>query len=127
MRLDQTVLDDQDQPLDRAPDSGLFTDIPRPIWIMFLSAWALVFGLFGLFFTTDGPATLAVVTATFFALMILGLPAALARQSKCVRREFNGLIDTRNGPLGVGAAATQIVLIPIAAVIGVIAFIALEM
>jgi len=127
MRLDQNVVDDQDQPLDGAPDSGLFTDIPRPIWIMFLSAWALVFGLFGLFFTTDGPATLAVVTAAFFALMILGLPAALARQSKCVRREFNGLIDTRNGPLGVGAAATQIVLIPIAAVIGVIAFIALGM
>jgi hypothetical protein len=127
MRLDQNLLDDQDQPLDSAPDSGLFTDIPKPIWIIFLSAWALVFGLFGLFFTTDGPATLAVVTAAFFALMILGLPAALARQSKCARREFNGLIDTRNGPLGVGAAATQIVLIPIAAVIGVIAFIALGM
>jgi hypothetical protein len=127
MRLDQNLLDDQDQPLDSAPDSGLFTDIPKPIWIIFLSAWALVFGLFGLFFTTDGPATLAVVTAAFFALMILGLPAALARQSKCARREFNGLFDTRNGPLGVGAAATQIVLIPIAAVIGVIAFIALGM
>jgi hypothetical protein len=127
MRLDPDVLDDQIQPSNAAPDSGLFTDIPRPIWIMFLSAWALVFGLFGLFFTTDGPATLAVITAAFFALMILGLPAALARQSKCARRDFNGLIDTRNGPLAVAAAATQIVLIPVAAVIGVIAFILLGM
>jgi len=45
MRLDPDVLDDQIQPSNAAPDSGLFTDIPRPIWIMFLSAWALVFGV----------------------------------------------------------------------------------
>jgi hypothetical protein len=42
-------------------------------------------------------------------------------------REFTGVIDTRTGPLGVGAAATQIVLIPFATAIGLIAFIVLAM
>ena len=50
-------------------DTGVFGDIPRPIWIAFLAAWALLFGLFIIFFTADGEAALMVVTASFFALM----------------------------------------------------------
>jgi hypothetical protein len=109
------------------PDSnaGLFSDIPRPIWIAFLASWGAIFGLFALFFTTDGPATLMVFTAIFFVLMMLGLPAALGAQSKCEPREFNGIIETGTGPLGVSAAATQIVLIPAGAALGLLAFIVL--
>jgi hypothetical protein len=108
-------------------DAGLFGDIPRSIWIAFLSAWALLFGLFLIFFTKDGPASLAVVTASFFALMLLGLPAALGAQANPSTRERPRMVITHNGPLPVRAAATQILLIPVGAVIGVTLFIILGM
>lgn len=128
MPLVSEPLDDADEraapPLQ---DAGVFGDIPRAIWIAFLSAWALLFGLFIIFFTTNGPATLAVLTAAFFALMTLGLPAALGMQSKSASPHRRRTIDTRTGPLSVGAAATQILLIPVGAVTGLAAFIALAM
>ena len=129
MHLTPELLHDQDQltiePI--VPDSSPFGDIPGPIWIAFLSAWALLFGLFLIFFTTDGPATLAVVTASFFGLMLLGLPAALGAQATSPRRVPSQFVVTRNGPLPIGAAATQILLIPVGAVIGLSAFIALAL
>ena len=129
MHLTPELLHDDDQltvePV--LPDTSPFGDIPRPIWTAFLSAWALLFGLFLLFFTTDGPATLAVVTSSFFGLMLLGLPAALGAQAKSTRRAPSQFIVTRNGPLPIGAAATQILLIPVGAVIGLAAFIVLAL
>lgn len=110
-----------------APDVGLFRDIPSSIWIAFLSAWALLFGLFILFFTKDGPATFAVLTSCFFALMLLGLPTALGAQAKSPSRRWSRVIATRNGPLPFRAAATQILLIPVASVIGVSLFVLLGM
>ena len=104
-------------------DAGLFGDIPRSIWIAFLSAWAVLFGLFLIFFTRDGRATLAVVTASFFALMLLGLPAALGAQASSSTRERPRIVITHNGPLPIRAAATQILLIPVGAVIGVTLFV----
>jgi hypothetical protein len=83
----------------------------------------LLFALFLAFFTRDGPATLAVLTSSFFALMLLGLPAALGAQAKPAKRPRSRIIITRNGPLPVSAAATQMLLIPVASVIGVTAFI----
>jgi hypothetical protein len=123
------------EPLDQAdhsaapvpPDSGVFGDIPGAIWIAFLSAWALLFGLFILFFAGDGQATLAVLTASFFALMTLGLPAALGLQSKGAPHRNWTIVETRTGPLPVSAAATQILLIPVGALIGLTAFILLAM
>lgn len=109
------------------PDTSLFGDIPSPIWAAFLLAWALLFGLFLAFFTTDGPATLAVLTSSFFALMLLGLPAALGAQAKSVKRVDSRIVVTRNGPIPVGAAATQILLIPVGAVIGLLGFIILAL
>lgn len=95
-----------------------FSDIPGPIWTAFLGAWALLFGLFLVFFATDGPATMAVVTACFFATMILGLPAALGSQNPNPRPRGDGMIHTNSGAIPVAAAATQILLIPVASVIG---------
>lgn len=108
-------------------NSGLFRDIPSSIWIAFLSAWALLFGLFLAFFTKDGPATLAVLTSCFFALMLLGLPTALGAQAKSPPRRRARVIATHNGPLPFRAAATQILLIPVASVIGVTLFVILGM
>jgi hypothetical protein len=129
MRLIPELLHDEDQLTAEpaVPDASPFSDIPRPIWTAFLSAWAVLFGLFLIFFTTDGPATLAVVTASFFGLMLLGLPAALGAQAKSPRGVRSRFIVTRNGPLPNGAAATQILLIPVGAVIGLSAFIALAL
>jgi hypothetical protein len=106
---------------------GLFQDIPRWIWITFLSAWAILFGLFIVFFTSDAAAAFVVTIAALFGLMAFGLPMTLAAQSKRGSQKCEGLIHTHTGPLNVGAAAAQIVLIPIGAVIGLIAFIMLAM
>ena len=124
MFLEPQLLDDTDaSPATPEPNSDVFGDIPRWIWIAFLSAWALLFSLFLIFFTKDGEATFAVMTAAFFALMILGLPVALATQSKHRPRRGQRIIETRSGPLPLSAAATQILLIPIGAVIGLTGFI----
>ena len=109
------------------PNMAPFADIPRPIWTAFLSTWAVLFGLFVIFFARDGRAALMVVTASFFALMTLGLPAALSLQSPSAPREHPRIIVTGSGPLPVSAAATQILLIPVAALIGLAAFILLAM
>jgi VIT1/CCC1 family predicted Fe2+/Mn2+ transporter len=128
MFLEPQVLDDTDaSPAAPEPNSDVFGDIPRWIWIAFLSAWALLFGLFLVFFTKDGEATFAVITAAFFALMTLGLPAALATQSKPRPHGSQRVIETRSGPLPLSAAATQILLIPIGAVVGLTAFIIVGM
>jgi hypothetical protein len=102
---------------------GPFQDIPRGIWIMFLSAWALLFTLFILFFTATPEAAFVVTVAALFALMAFGLPMAMAAQGRCEGHECGGIVHTRTGPLSVAAAGTQIVLIPVAAVIGLSAFI----
>jgi len=130
MRHIPELLDDADQLTSPPPAEGerdLFGDIPRPIWTAFLSCWALLFALFVLFFATDRPAALAVLTSCFFALMILGLPTALGAQSRSAPRPWPRTIKTGSGSLPVGAAAAQILLIPAAAVVGLIGFIVLAL
>lgn len=120
---------DQDQttPPVPAPDIGLFQDIPRWIWRVFLSAWAMFFGLMILFFATDAPAIFVVTIAVLFGAMAFGLPMAMAAQSKCANYDCKGIIGTHTGPLGVRSAGVQIVMIPIAAVIGLTGFIILAL
>lgn len=108
-------------------DFGLFGDVPRWIWRLFLSGWAMLFGLFVLFLATDAHAAFAIAIACFFALVAFGLPLSLAGQSRCADHECDGIIQTRTGPLSVGAAAVQIALIPIAAAGGLLAFIILAL
>lgn len=110
-----------------AENIGPFQDIPRWIWTAFLSAWAVVFGIFILFFATNRAAAFVVVVASLFALMAFGLPMALGAQSRCEGHECSGMIQTRSGPLTARAAATQIVMIPVAAVVGLVAFIILAL
>ncbi|HET7605259.1 MAG TPA: hypothetical protein VFK28_04225 [Sphingomicrobium sp.] len=119
--------DDQRTAAPAMPDTSVFGDIPSSIWTAFLSAWALLFALFLVFFTRDGQSTLAVMTSSFFALMLLGLPAALGAQAKPARRARSRVILTHNGPVPITAAATQILLIPAASVIGVTALILLAL
>ena len=59
--------------------------------------------------------------------MAFGLPMILAAQSKCENHDCMGVVQTHTGPLSVGAAAAQILLVPIGAVIGLIPFITLAM
>lgn len=128
MRLTTELLDADELTTEPTmPDEGLFGDIPRAVWIGFLSAWAMLFGLFLIFFTANGRAALDVVTSSFFALMILGLPAALAGLSKTPSRPWPRTIMTRSGPLPTRVAAIQILLIPVAAVIGLALFILLAL
>ena len=109
------------------PNIGLFQDIPRWIWTIFLSAWAMFFGLMILFFATTPTAAFVVTIAALFGLMAFGLPTALAAQSQCGKHDCSGMIDTHTGPLSAAAVGTQIALIPVAVVVGLIGFIVLAM
>ena len=93
------------------PDVGLFRDIPRWIWAIFLSAWAIFFGLMILFFATAPQAAFVVTISALFGLMAFGLPMALAAQSQCGKNECTDMIDTHTGPLGASASGIQIALI----------------
>ena len=94
---------------------------------MFLSAWACLFTLFVLFFAVTSAAAFVVTVGSLFGFMAFGLPWVMATQGKREGHECRGIVHTRTGPLSVTAAATQIVLIPVAAVIGLAAFITLAM
>ncbi|HEX6374685.1 MAG TPA: hypothetical protein VFZ91_03085 [Allosphingosinicella sp.] len=109
------------------PNVGLFQDIPQWIWTIFLSAWAIFFGLMILFFATTSAAAFVVTIAALFGLMAFGLPMALAAQSQCGKHDCAGMIDTHTGPLCAAAVGTQIALIPVAVVVGLIGFIVLAM
>lgn len=108
-----------------AAEPGPFQEIPGWIWRAFLSAWATLFGLFLIFFTTNPSATFMVIIAALFAVMAFGLPLTLAAQSRRAGYKCKTVIHTHTGTLSVAAAAAQIVLIPIGAVIGLITFILL--
>lgn len=118
---------DQETPAMPAPEIGLFRDVPRWIWATFLSAWAMFFGLMILFFATDAAAIFVVTIAVLFGAMAFGLPIALAAQSKCESYDYKGVVHTHTGPLSIRSAGAQITLIPIAAVLGLAAFIMLAM
>jgi hypothetical protein len=125
--LPPLAAEDQAAALPPPPDVGLFQDIPRWIWTIFLSAWAMFFGLMILFFATTPAAAFVVTISALFGLMAFGLPMALAAQSQCGQHDCTGMIDTHTGPLSAAAVGTQIALIPIAVVVGLVGFIVLAM
>jgi hypothetical protein len=117
------VVDDDQRVAPETSAVGLFHDIPVWVWRSFLLAWATLFGLFVLFFARGAATAFVIAIVIFFVLMAFGLPMTMAAQAKCERGQCNGMIDTRTGPLTITAAATQIILIPVAAVVGLVAFI----
>ena len=127
MPLDRSPVCDQAELVDQSvtDDVGPFRDMPRWIWITFLSAWAIFFALLALFFATTPSTGFVITIAVLFGAMAFGLPITLAAQSKCIWNECPDTIDTHTGPLDVKAAGAQIVLIPVCAVIGLVAFIVL--
>jgi hypothetical protein len=80
-----------------------------------------------LFFAVTPAAAFFVTVAALFGLMAFGLPCVMATQGRRDGPQCQGIVDTRTGPVSVTAAATQIVLVPVAAVIGLSAFIAFAM
>jgi hypothetical protein len=102
---------------------GLFQDIPRSIWTVFLAGWAVFFLLMWMFFAVGPDSTFMVTVVLLFGLMAFGLPFVMARLSNRGPAPTNGVIQTHTGPLSVAAAGAQIALIPIAVVIGLLGFI----
>jgi len=111
----------------RAVGPGPFQDIPPTIWKLYLSAWAVLFGMFILFFAVNAAAGFAVMTAALFAVMAFGLPSTLAAVGRREGHQRGAVIQTHTGPLSIAAAGVQITLTPIGAVIGLSAFILLAM
>jgi hypothetical protein len=108
-----------------ASEPGPFQDIPKPIWIVFLSAWALLFSMFVVFFTVNAAASFVITIVALFTIMAFGLPAALAAQGRCEGHRCGKIVQTHTGPLSIGAASAQIAAVPVCAVIGLTAFIIL--
>jgi len=106
---------------------GLFQDIPAWIWRIFFLAWATIFLLFLIVFTTNASATFMVTISALTGLMMLGLPVTLASLTRKQNVTCDKIIETHTGPLSQRAAAAQIVLIPIGGVVGLAAFIILAM
>ena len=106
----------------RCCDTGLFDDVPRGVWKIFLALWVTLFSLFALFFATDRTAAFAIVISCMFAMMAFGLPIAMASQSRSDRPP-SVTIYTCSGPLSVWEAGAQIISIPAAAVTALTAFI----
>lgn len=117
----------EDSPRSGLGGPGPFQDVPPWIWKIFLSAWGLLFVLFGLFFTVNAAASFVVTIAGLFAVMAFGLPWVLAASGRCEGHRCGPIVDTFTGPLPATAAGVQIALIPVAAVFGLCAFIALAM
>lgn len=115
--------DDAQPALGGLPDIGLFQDVPRSIWAVFLAGWAGFFLLMWVFFAVNAGSRFVVTIAILFGLMAFGLPAAMARQCHNADHRCSGVIQTRTGPVTVAAAGVQIALIPVAVVIGLLGFI----
>jgi hypothetical protein len=117
----------EDWPRSGLGGPGPFQDVPSWIWKIFLSAWGLLFVLFGLFFTVNAAASFVITIAGLFAVMAFGLPCVMAASGRCEGHRCGPIVDTFTGPLNATAAGVQIALIPVAAVFGLCAFIALAM
>jgi hypothetical protein len=118
---------DQRAALPQEIEPGPFQDIPGSVWTIFLSAWGMLFLTFAVVFTVGRAATFAVAISVSFALMAFGLPTVLAAQSRCDGFSCASVVQTRTGPLSVAAAGAQIVAVPVCALIGLVAFIALAL
>ena len=123
MSRDVPAARDRQEGSSKAAEPGPFQDIPASIWRIFLGAWGLLFVMFALFFAVNAASAFVVTIAMLFALMAFGLPSVMAAQSRREGHRCGDVIQTRSGPLSVRAAGTQIVLIPVGAVIGLTAFI----
>ena len=109
------------------PEPGPFQDIPKSIWVVFLSAWGLLFSMFVVFFTVNPEASFVITIAASFVLMAFGLPLALAAQGRCEGHKCGEFVQTHTGPLSVRAAGAQIAAVPVCALIGLSAFIMIAM
>ncbi|MGN6154600.1 MAG: hypothetical protein ACTHN4_02560 [Sphingomicrobium sp.] len=108
----------------RSCNTGLFDDVPPVIWRVFLTGWAVAFGLFVLFFATDRSAAFSIFISCLFVMMAFGLPIALAGQSSR-KRKPGQMVETLSGPLTPWEAGAQIASIPMAAVLALVCFIVL--
>jgi hypothetical protein len=115
-------LDREPVPAD-PPRIGLFQDVPRSIWTVFLAGWTGFFLLMWIFFAVNAASAFVVTIAILFGLMAFGLPILMARQCRNPDHRCVGVIDTHTGPVTVGAARVQIALIPVAVVVGLLGFI----
>ena len=121
---EKPAVEDEKVAVDLAAEPGPFQDIPKQIWVVFLSAWGVLFSMFVIFFTVDAAASFVITIAALFAMMAFGLPAALAAQGRCEGHRCGKIVQTHTGPLSVGAAGAQIAAVPICAIVGLTAFIA---
>lgn len=121
---EKRVADDELAEAPPSTEPGPFQDIPKQIWVVFLSAWGLLFGMFVVFFTVNAQASFVVTIAALFAMMAFGLPSAMAAQGRCEGHRCGKIVQTHTGPLSIAAAGVQIAAVPVCAIIGLAAFIA---
>lgn len=109
-----------DAPVNDVP----FSDVPSAVWKLFLGAWTVMFALFWLLFGTNGEARFVVAISILFGLMYFGLPMVLLRQTTPAKGSgrWKSEVQTFTGPMPIGAVLVQIILIPVAMIIGLVGF-----
>lgn len=99
-----------------------FTDLPGGIWRAFPAVWVAFFATLWWIFGGASESAYMVGVATAFGVVFFAIPMAMyriARQPTAL--SGTGMVETLTGPLTAGAAAVQIVLVPLAVTLGLIA------
>lgn len=102
--------------IDPVPEPTDFADVPRGVWRMFGLAWLVFVGVMWIAFGGFAQGAYVVAVATFLTAVYFLLPSAMIRLGRWRARARNAAhgVETHTGRLSVGAAAVQILLLPVA-------------
>lgn len=105
--------------LEAEHDVHAFDDLPSGILGAFVGSWAVLLGLFWVFFAQGSAAQFALVIVTFFVLMFFAVPAIMIGQVVPKSKSEPGSINVHTGVLTERSAAIQVLLIPAALIFAI--------
>lgn len=94
-------------------------DVPGSIWVIMFSCYGIFFGVLALTVGGSFDALGMVIISVCYTIMFFGTAIVLSRVARNHRPKSragamsSGPIETATGPLGYGAAAAQILTVPI--------------
>lgn len=99
-----------------------FTDLPGGIWFALLAVWVAFFATLWWIFGGSSEGAYMVGVATVFGVVFFAVPVSMYRVARRPgHQRVTGLVETLTGQLTAGAATVQIVLVPLAVTLGLIA------
>jgi hypothetical protein len=100
-------------------------DMHPGVYKLAVVCWAVLLGIFWVTFSGSASALFMVAIGTFYAAMFFGVPFLMSRIGGFSGRPplsladfVEGRFDTIDGPIGGGEALMQVILVPLALVMG---------